>query len=251
MPTARAKIPRVKYFKVDQIKLSDKDWNAIEDTYGYSIPPKARALIVAATNEFLGLAAAENTGLMKDALNRANRLLKQTQALIAAIDERPLGDVTREYVDDEIALSNARQNDTKFRRLLGLRVAPLAARKYVIELFHDLNRFAGACELTLQELDHASRYNYWPDGAAWQIWIRDLTRLLEASKLPTGVRKDVDKNRGKASQFVELVCALQHHIPAEYVPKRAKDALATAIGRARNESKTNLPSKKPRKAIGT
>ena len=185
MPISRGKIPRINYSKAHQIQLSDQDWTGIEDAYGCSISQKVRELIVAATNEFLRLATAESTGLMQDALTRANRLRERTQALITAIDERPLGDVTREYVDDEIALSNARQNASKFRKLLGLRIAPLAERKYVIEFFHDLNRFASACELTLQELDHASQHNYWLDGAAWEIWIRSLTRLLEASKLPT------------------------------------------------------------------
>jgi hypothetical protein len=183
---------------------------------------------------------------MQDALKRAKVLHKRTHDLIVAIDERSLSDVTREYVDDEIALSHALENATKFRKVLGLRVAPLAERKYVIEFLQDLNRFKSACELTLQELDRASQYNYWPDGAAWERWVRNLTRIAEASKLPAGARKDVDKNpHGKASPFVELVWALQRFIPAEYVPKKSKDAVAVAIGRARNEPKTNLPSRKP------
>jgi len=246
MPTPRGKIPRINYINVDGIKLSDEDWGGIEDAYGRPILPEVRALIVAATNDSVRGASAENTGRMKDALKRANLLHKRTKDLIDAIDKRYPGNVTA-YVDDQMALSYALQNATKFRKLLGIRMAPLAERKYVIEFLQDLNRFTSACELTLQELDHASQYNYWPDGAAWDKWVRNLTRLAEASKLPTGVRKDVDKNRlGKASPFVELVCALQHHIPAEYVPKKAKNAIATAIGSARREPKTNLPSKKPR-----
>jgi hypothetical protein len=161
MPTPRGKIPRINYVAVDQIKFSDKDWKGIEDAYGRPISPGARALIVTATNALVRWAAAENTSLMEDALERVKRLHKQTKALVTAIGDRPPGDVIREYVDDEIALSHARQNDSKFHKLLGIRMAPLAGRKYVVEFLHDLNQFASACELAQRELCYASKYNYW------------------------------------------------------------------------------------------
>jgi hypothetical protein len=247
MPTPRGKIPRINYVTVGRLNITDEAWGGIEDAYGRLISPQIRALIDAATNDFVNGASAENTGRMGDALNRARSLHKLAQHLIAAIDERPSGEVTREYVDDLIALHHAVQNATKFRKLLGIRVAPLAERKYVVELLQDLHQFKSACELTLQELDQASQYNYWPDGAAWEKWIRNLIDIVEANKLPAKARKDVDKNRsGKASPFVEFVCALQCHIPKEFVPKKSKDAFATAIGRARSKKrKTHLPKKKP------
>jgi hypothetical protein len=241
MSTPKGKIPRANHINVNKIALGDTDWGGIEEAYGSVISPEVRTLIVAATNGFIREVSAEKTGRMEDAFGRANRLHGRAQALINAINERSPNDVTRQYVDDEISLSNERlsANNTD--------AAPRASRVYVVEFLRDLNRFSRACELTLQEFNYASQYNYWRDGAAWGKWVRNLTRLAKASKLRIGARKDMDKNsRGKASPFVELICALQHYIPAEYVPKRTNDALATAINRARSESKTNFPLKKPR-----
>ena len=251
MPTPKGKIPLIHLANVGAIKITDEDWGGIEDAYGRSISLEVRAVIVAETNGFVRGASAENTGSMEDAITRARLLHNRTQDLIAAIDQRPPSEITREYVDDEIELSYALQNATKFRKPLGVRLAPLANRKYVIEFLQDLKRFEKACERALQVFDYASQYNFWADGVAWEGWVRNLTRIAKANQLPARVRKDVDKNRhGKASPFVELVCALHRHIPAEYVPHKSKDAIATAISRARKEPKTNFPQKKPQRPEG-
>jgi hypothetical protein len=250
MPKPKGKIPRINYIKVDQIEFKEQDWRGIENAYGHALSPEVRTRIGVATNDFVRGASAENNGRMADALARSRALHRRAKDLKTAIEKRPTGDQIREYVDDEIALSHAIQNATKYRESLGMRMAPLAERKYVTEFLHELDRFIKACERTIQEFDYMSRYNYWPDGAAWEKWVRNLTRLADDNRLPTGVRKDVDKNwRGKASQFLELIRAIHDHLPANFIPKRSKDALATAITRARSRPKTNLPSKKTPTAL--
>jgi hypothetical protein len=242
MPTPKGKIPRVNVIDVSKIALSDTDWGKIEDSYGSVISPEARTLIIAATNGFIKEASAEATGRMEDAFKRVNRLHRCAKDFIEVVNERPPVDVTRQYVDDEISLSNEilnASNPTTGRP---------PTREYVIEHLQDVTRFGSAWELTLETLNFASQYNYWPDGAAWGKWVRTLTHLVEELKLPAGVRKDSDKNRlGKSSPFVDLIFGLQCHIPAEHVPQRTADATATAINRARSESKTNFPLKKPQK----
>jgi hypothetical protein len=113
---SKGKIPRINLLAVPPPELSSEDWGSLEAIYGYSIPFDTRQHILEATREFLKWAFAENTGSMKDAIQRTDRLRKQAQALVATIENRPIGDVTREYVDDELALSHDRLNDGKFAR---------------------------------------------------------------------------------------------------------------------------------------
>ena len=66
-------------------------------------------------------------------------------------------------------------------------------------------------------------------------------RLLEAYRLPTGARKDTERRESllhKASPFVELVRALQVHIPDEYASTNARGGLAERISKARTASKS-------------
>ena len=128
----------------------DEVWQTVEAVYRQKVPEEVRAKITAVTNQFLRLASAENTGSMDDAIRRAQGLRKCTQLLIDAIEARAVGDVTREYVDDELALSYARLNSDQLCKIIGIRAAPLAARKYIDEVYVDLLRFLSACKITLK-----------------------------------------------------------------------------------------------------
>jgi hypothetical protein len=233
MPGARGKIPRVNIHAIQPFKLGEKEWQTIEASYGRSIPSEAREQITMATNDFLELTQAD-TGLMDAAVDRADNLRKQAQSLLAVIDKRPIGDVIRAYVDDQIADGYSRLKIGDFEKRF-------PTRNYVSWFCLELSRFVGACEETSRQLADASRHDYWQEGAAWEIWIRDLTRLLKAYRLRTGARKDTERRESllhKASPFVELVRALQVHIPDEYAPTNARGALAERISKARTESKS-------------
>jgi len=233
MPTAKGKIPRIVFGAFQPIRFGDKDWVEFEAAYGRSIPPETRENITVATNRFLKLAEAENTGLMKDAVKRAEDICKRAKALIAIIDKRHVGDVTRDYVDDEIADGFASirigESDRRFPR-----------RGYISFVRDELSRLVFACEFSLEKLADASQHNYWPDGRAWEDWINDLTYILDSRGLTAGVRKDTDKNKNvftKGSPFVELVRAFQEKLPRKYCATMSRTALASAIDRARTRPK--------------
>jgi hypothetical protein len=119
--------------------------------------------------------------------------------------------------------SNAQLIAEKLCKLLRVRVLPLAGSNYAFEEYGDLARFVAACDLALRSLDSASRYNYWPEGGAWEHWIRHLTDILEAHHLPTGVRKDAAGYRVKrASPFVKFVSTLQTFLPKKTCPGNFK-----------------------------
>ncbi|MBR0796857.1 hypothetical protein JQ615_15785 [Bradyrhizobium jicamae] len=72
----------------------------------------------------------------------------------------------------------------------------------------------------------------------WDVWVSDLTGIAERAGLPSGARKDSDKNSGQASPFVRLVDTLQHFIPESrrrFV--HSLDGLATGINRGRTNWK--------------
>jgi hypothetical protein len=243
MPKSKGKIPRITFDAIQPINLSDENWRTIEEAYGHSISRDARAQIEVVTSRFLQMSLAENTGSMEDATKRANQLRQRAGALLAAIAARPVGDVIRDYTDDELALSYARLYSRKLGKILHIRAAPLARCKYVSELYAHLERFVNACDLTLNEFAYISEHDYWLSGGAWETWIRELTGILKMHHLPTGVRKDSRKYvEARFSPFVRFVKTLQSSLPKEHIRSRSDNdalpvGLSTAINKARKESK--------------
>jgi len=170
--------------------LSDENWQAIEASYGYSISQEIRTQIKTVTTRFLQFATAEDTGLMNDAVKRIRRLRARAQSFNAAILERSIKDAAREdipaekmikerireYVDDELALTYALLNYDQ----------PLPWRNYVSRISLELGRFVNACN---EVLDFAPQYDYWPDGGAWEVWIRQLTGILKKPSSANGRQK--------------------------------------------------------------
>jgi hypothetical protein len=226
---SKGKIPRITFGAAQPINLSDDNWQTIEAAYGQSISQEIRTQINTATTRFLQLAVAEDTGLMNDAVQRANRLRRSADSLLAAIDQRDIGDVTRGYVDDELELSYRMLSRDKAR----------FARTYIDDFTVKLSWFLSACKLTAQRICDASQNNYWPNGGAWEVWVQHLAGILSAHGLPTGARKDVDKTKfERASPFVEFVRSLQTFLPKKHIRAyHSKGALANAINKARKASR--------------
>lgn len=132
----------------------------------------------------------------------------------------------REFVDETIADSYAL---LKYEN-------SLPRRNYVGQVLVEIGRFANSCGETIHFLE---QYEFWPKGGAWEIWIRELTKILDYHDLPVGVRKDSAKVKSKKeSAFVKLVQRIQTLIPARFVRGRhSPEALATAIYNARKHSK--------------
>jgi hypothetical protein len=248
VPKPKRKIPRIRFGALKPINLTAENWLAVEKAYGRSVPQEAREQIEMVTARFLQLAVAEDTGSMNDAIQRAARLRKCAQSLIDAIRSRPIDDITREYIDDELA--------EIYTELKCESEKCFPTRNYVSKFSLEVGRFVNACDTLL---DHASQYDYWPNGAAWEVWIRELIGILNAHALSTGVRKDAHeqatgvrkdtdmiKSRGP-SPFVEFVFALQSFVPRKHArATHSKGALAVAIHNARRETKQLVTPKKGR-----
>jgi hypothetical protein len=125
----------------------------------------------------------------------------------------------RGYVDEIMAEAYAHLNSDH------------TEREYVIELSSGLSRFLDACDLTLRRLEQDAQHNYWPEGGAWEHWIRQLTDILEAHHLPTGARKDAaGYGVDRASPFVKFVSTLQTFLPKKYLRGQVtKSSLAELI----------------------
>ena len=238
MPKTKGKIPRITFPAVQPIDLSDENWKTLEKAYGHPISQQVRAQMKVVTARFLQFAVAEDTGLMEDAVQRVTRLRDCALSLINAIDAQPITDVTRDYADETLGMNYARLNGHKLCKALRVRTVPLATHKYVREIYADLERFVNACNGTLKEFDDVSQNYYWPTGGAWEVWIWDLTRILEAQHLRTGARKDTAP---RDSPFVALVYKLQTFLPKRHTrAQHSEGALATAITKARRASQPAL-----------
>jgi hypothetical protein len=244
MPKTKGKIPLITFRAVQPIVLSDKDWKTLEKPYGYPISRQVRTQIKIVTARFLQFALAEDTGSMKDAVQRVTLLQNCARSLIKAIDARAISDVTRLYVNDALELNYARLKSNKLAKVLRIRTVPLAAHKSIWEIYADLEDFVNVCNLTLKEFDYVSQNDYWPRGGAWEVWIQQLTEIQRSQHLPTGARKDMANT---ASPFVELVYKLQTFLPKRHIrAQHSKVALASAIAKARRASHFPLAPKKAR-----
>jgi hypothetical protein len=238
MSKRKGKIPRVSVGAVKPFNVTDEAWQKIDAAFGRSTSREARTQVALATAGFLRAAQAEkNAGLMDHALQRVNRLRECAQQLIDAVGDRDIGDVIREYVDDELGEEYSR---LKVEKDFDKR---LPTHRYVSWVSLELGRFANACH---NWIDIAPRHGFWPDGGAWNQWIRQLTAILEAHNLPTGASKDTTKKKSdRASPFVDFVYSLQELLPNEYFRgQHSAGALATAISRARKVSRRPLKPKK-------
>jgi hypothetical protein len=236
MPKRKGKISRVTFRTAKPLDLSEENWRGIEEAYGRSISQNVRDQTVAATIQFLRLAAAENTPLMEDALKRVTSLRDRAQSLNEAINQLAIGDPIREYVNDQLAGTYA---------LLNYDRAAFPTRNYIAHFSLEIGRFVNTCNETLNFLP---QYDYWPTGGAWEIWIRQLTKIFANNNLPTGARKDVNKNkRATPSPFAKFVWSLQSFLPKQYIRAiHSSGALVTAIYEARKGSKPLVALRKTR-----
>jgi hypothetical protein len=106
MPRISGKIPRITIRGETGLCVTEEDWRKIEESYGHQIPDEARSAVNAVTNKFLQLASAEDNAPSKaEALERLEKLKDRTDSLLEAINELPVGNPIRQYVDEEIAFA--------------------------------------------------------------------------------------------------------------------------------------------------
>jgi hypothetical protein len=220
VPKPKKKIPRITFAAPIPFRLADGQWIEIEKPLGCVLDTQTRQEILNATTEFLQLAEAESkTGLMDDAVKRTKRHRTRALLLVKSLYDTPELPVLQDYVDETIAAAGERSN--------------------LKHLFAELEWFVNACGVALDQMASTSSHHFWPDGFAWQGWIKNLTQIAESRQLPTAARKDTDKARqGTVSPFVVFVHRLQTYIPeAHRRSTQSLGALSTAINAARSNSK--------------
>jgi hypothetical protein len=158
---------------------------------------------------------------MEDAIKRTRQLGKDVTSLLATMCDRKCqcNAITLNYVDETIAVSGG--------------------QKDLLDFTAQIIWFERACIAALDQMEEMSPHHFWPDGFAWQMWIKNLTKVAENHQLPTPARKDTDKQRN-VSPFVVFVCKLQTYIPATH--RRATQsigALSVAINTARRQPKSS------------
>lgn len=167
---------------------------------------------------------------MTDAIKRAKRLRDIAWSLKSKIDDTSIASGTREYADDVISTYSA----------LTPSGAVVGRRDYLQSFSAAVSSFVSACDRALEDMARSSGMDWWLEGWCWDVWINTLTKIAQEHHLPTGVRKDTDKNKtGKPSPFVAFVRQLQAYIPSEH--RRATHstgAQAEAISTARTKPKS-------------
>jgi hypothetical protein len=219
MGSAKARFPD--YSKAPPaLKMSGDDWKRLEKAYGLPLSSPLRAQIIQAS-EILKLNAIFADGQrIADAEERIKRIQQRAKALHAAFrGGRPspshwFGDlcIESQFSTD---LSNAKVSS-------------------VSTLIKQIKTLVTACTGALAYLDRTAK-NTPSKRGVWNLWVQTLTSTLCENGLPTGARKDVDKQKGgNPSAFVAFVREMQNSVPQEYRPLfQSDDALAQAIVRAR------------------
>jgi hypothetical protein len=196
------------------------DWAKIEAAYGCSVPQSARVEIVEATNKFLQFSAFALAALpLTDALKRVEAMKRCATDLLITICERS---ESAQVVDGII------EKHTK---------SLSAGTPYDLLHIADVaGCLIAACEKTKREL--VDQPSSGPDAdERWRLWVRRITAIAKASKLPRGVRKDrLGNPEWRPSPFVRLVDALQTCLPSAHRRRATShEALSQAITAARAE----------------
>ena len=218
MPPRRSRLP-FGFTSLPDFKVSGPAWEKLEIAYRHAVPQQARAEIIAATT----------------------RMVCLTQAALSA---RPLSETTKRIDQFEKAAANLLSVFTAPGPSASIHFAATIIEQELKELlgdshdhtfddFHDrVLAFAVACGhgKILAALLAAEGTDQ-----AFGPWIRDLTHICKRHQLPTGARRDTDKNKtGTPSPFVALVAGLQKLLPEKYQHGRQSDAaLAKVIKIAR------------------
>ena len=92
-----------------------------------------------------------------------------------------------------------------------------------------------ACQTALAEMNDPDA-KFFREGASWDDWIRELTKIAEENDLPTGASKAGNPD-ADVGPFARLVATLQEHLPKE-ARRHANTRLSSAIYSARHPLKT-------------
>ena len=200
--------------KIKSIAITRSDWRNVEKKFGKPLPQSVRDEILKLTSDFVYWAQFEvEAEPLQPARDRVIAWQRWAEAFWKPGGRTPSRE-TLVYAKHKIS---SYFSDARFQRP---------------DLFGDLGgvlvSFSVACGMALADLDDPPG---WQAGDAWEIWICNLTRVLNKAHLPTGARTD---DLAEQSAFTNLVAALQKFIPSKIRrPIHSLPALAKAIQRAR------------------
>ena len=200
--------------KIKSIAITRSDWRNVEKKFGKPLPQSVRNEILKLTSDFVYWAQFEvEAEPLQPARDRVIAWQRWAEAFWKP-DGRTPSRETLVYAKHKIS---SYFSDARFQRP---------------DLFGDLGgvlvSFSVACGMALADLDDPPG---WQAGDAWEIWICNLTRVLNKAHLQTGARTD---DLAEQSAFTNLVAALQKFIPSKIRrPIHSLPALAKAIQRAR------------------
>lgn len=195
--------------------ISDGARRVVEDAYGRRLRDPIWEQIKASTNRFAS--DEQFTPTLKELRQRLETLSRAAHYFERQV---PKG------ISGSTSLNELHRQTLKELRVLGLETA--TAIPYLQILAQTCRILADYCVRNPECLDALSRDDL------WDIWISDLTDIIQKEGLPSGARKDSDKNAGQASPFVRLVSALQRYISKSRRRfAHSLDGLATGINRGR------------------
>ena len=219
--------------------ISDDQWEKIERESGFTIPPDLRIAVVAKTQTMRWRSEAWQSALpTREAIKRIGRIKRAAVEWLEST--RGLPDKA-----DEV-------------RALIMSVDDYERVERVINPF--MNFVVASCDKALLELKSDLASKEAQDAShPWEDWIVELTDLFDQYGLPTGARKDVDKNKtGLPSRFVIFARELQQLIESQYWQHtHSDDALAEAIRCARSsgdrqgeQTRRNEPTESEQVPVG-
>ena len=199
--------------------IKDEHWPAVENEVGYSLSREARDGIQEVTRKFVYWAFLEARA---EPVSAAQDCILAWKQAAVDFDHALYDQLDGDARSDAKRLVTSFFVDRRFRRT---------------DLFQDLSSvlsdFIAACSHALNEYqasDDAAAHGF-RQGESWELWVRDLTRVLKKSGFPTAVRSD---DLGLKSHFTRLVLSLQELVPTKV--RRfcsSAEAMGKAIERAR------------------
>lgn len=226
MAKRKPKLPLASAGRAYHLELTRADWKRLEKAYGHPLPDALRAGILESTDRFLSSAKFEQTAPnIAEAKEYISAVKKGTGELRKALLGRPgLANFKAKQLLRELT-DLPSDDDADGVTYLASRTLPDLAR---------------ACDAAMAELSDFGVGSF-RTGVAWEVWIRELAKLLSGQGLPVGARKDVSGGSAKtvrdSSPFVALVSGLQQLIPSEIRRgSHSLDALSGMVTRARHPS---------------
>ena len=225
--------------KTKSIAITRSGWRNVEKVFGKPLPQSTRDDILKLTKHFVDWAGfeveAEPLQPARDRVIAWKRLADTLQEEFSKPQQefsKPSTPSGRKPSHKEMMRRQRSHRETLIYAKHRVKLHFSDARFQRPDLFGDLGgvltSFSAACKMALADMDDPPG---WRIGEAWEIWIRELTLVLDKAHLPTGARTD---DLAEQSVFTNLVAVLQKFVPSRLQrPTHNLSALAKAIQRAR------------------